>query len=209
MNVTVGDPRLPARFWAKVRVSENGCWEWMGARAKGYAHFSVGSRIDGSYRSIRGHRLAYETMIGPIPPLLEPDHLCRNRACVQPEHIELVTMRENILRGNGPSALNARKTHCLRGHPFDEINTCSLRTGKRECRACRRLRQTKGPQRSKPLGRKGGLKAAPPVTEGSSTLPSDLGRRVAGVVDVWFNKSGGKTWLIRARNGDTVIVHGG
>ncbi|HAM40031.1 MAG TPA: hypothetical protein DCP69_01495 [Candidatus Omnitrophica bacterium] len=140
-SFTFGDPRLPARFWAKVRVLENGCWEWTATRRTGYGRFKVGSRRDRTARFLQAHRFAYETLVGPIPEGLESDHLCRNRPCIFPAHIEPVTPRENVLRGDGPSARAARQTHCLRGHPLNEINTCRLPSGKRECRPCRRLRQ--------------------------------------------------------------------
>jgi len=102
-----GDSRLPARFWAKVRLGSvpihrpdlGPCWEWMACRTRsGYGHFHVGSRTDGSMRQVRPHRLAYETLIGPIPEGLQSDHLCRNRPCIRPNHIEPVTGSVNCLR---------------------------------------------------------------------------------------------------------------
>jgi hypothetical protein len=71
---------------------------------------------------------------------LQLDHLCRVRHCVYPAHLEPVTPRENVLRGETVAASNARKTHCLRGHPFDEVNTChwQSRPGRRDCRECKR-----------------------------------------------------------------------
>ena len=90
---TFGDPRLPPRFWAKVRVLPNSCWQWTGARAlNGYGHLGMGSR------TVYAHRLAYDTLIGPIPDGLELDHLCRNRGCVNPSHIEPVTRAINLQR---------------------------------------------------------------------------------------------------------------
>src|SRR3990167_11094632 len=129
---TFGDARLPARFWAKVRVLPNGCWEWMASKQTvGYGQFSVGPHM-----MALAHRVAYETLVGAIPEGLQSDHLCRNRICVYPAHIELVTSHENTLRGNSPPALHARQTHCLNGHPFDEVNTHRLPDGERQCRAC-------------------------------------------------------------------------
>ena len=130
---TFSDPRLPARFWEKVRIAPNGCWDWIAAKGtKGYGYFRIGGRLR------LAHRLAYETLIAPIPAGLESDHLCRNRACVQPDHIEPVTHLENLLRGLTLIAANVAKTHCPQGHPYDEANTYIRSRGGRECRTCHR-----------------------------------------------------------------------
>ena len=103
-----GDPRLPARFWAKVRLGpipvhrpELGpCWEWTGAHHnKGYGYFTVGSRTEGNRQQVYAHRFAYEALIAPIPDGLESDHLCRNHPCIRPTHIEPVTRTLNSQRG--------------------------------------------------------------------------------------------------------------
>jgi hypothetical protein len=87
------------------------------------------------------HRAVYEMEVGPIADGLEIDHLCRNRGCVNPAHLEPVTHKENVLRGATVPGLNAVKTHCLRGHEFDEENTRHIaRNGRRVCRACMRER---------------------------------------------------------------------
>ena len=100
------------RFWKKVRKSD-GCWEWLAAKnSDGYGQF----KVDG--RQMLAHRWAYEQLVGPIPPELVCDHLCRNPGCVNPAHIELVTNKENILRGNAPSAQRARQITCKNGHPL-------------------------------------------------------------------------------------------
>src|SRR3990167_8277708 len=98
------------RFLAKIEIRESGCWEWIaGLSTSGYGRLWNGSLL------VRAHRFAYEYFNKCcLPPYktggLEPDHLCRNRKCVNPDHLELVTHNENTMRGNCPSAQNARKT---------------------------------------------------------------------------------------------------
>lgn len=124
--------QLPAHLASKIKIDPSGCWLWMAASSQGYGHVRLGSRV------LRAHRLVYTTLRGdPGGKLL--DHLCRVRQCVNPDHLEPVTNRENCLRGVGVGAVNAVKTHCLHGHPFDEVNTYYRvdRLG-RNCRACRR-----------------------------------------------------------------------
>lgn len=118
-----------ARFWAKVDTSGE-CWTWLAyISPDGYGRFLV----DGSMRV--AHRVAYELVIGPIPDGLVMDHLCRNRACVRPEHLEAVTQGTNLSRSPLMGAANTSKTHCPSGHPYDAGNT--RRSGaRRHCRAC-------------------------------------------------------------------------
>lgn len=124
---------LEARFWAKVDTGGNGgCWIWTAATfPEGYGLLG----IDGVPRL--AHRISYELTVGPIPDGAQLDHICRVRHCVNPDHLEPITRRENIRRGVSPSAINARLTHCRRGHAFDEANT-HVANGRRTCRTCRR-----------------------------------------------------------------------
>lgn len=119
------------RFWSKVdRRGPDECWPWLASTSWGYGEFSLGGKLR------KAHRVAYEDQVGPIPAGLTIDHLCRNESCVNPRHLEPVTMRENTMRGTGPTATNARKTVCKRGHPYTPENTYRSAKG-RECRVCR------------------------------------------------------------------------
>src|ERR1700755_3231525 len=105
------------RFWSKVSLGhENGCWVWVGAMdGGGYGRVYTKGRP-------RAHKAAWVYLRGPVPDGLELDHLCRNRACVNPKHLEPVTHRENLLRGMAPAAINSRKTHCPKGHALGPGN---------------------------------------------------------------------------------------
>lgn len=113
-------------------IQESGCWEWVGGRSgNGYGAWTVGGRQRGA------HCVMYERHKGPVPKGLCLDHLCRNIVCVNPDHLEAVTIRENLLRGESAQANNARKTHCKHGHEYTPENTMPVRGGK-WCRACHR-----------------------------------------------------------------------
>lgn len=114
------------RFWEKVTPGEGDCWEWLGAKnSAGYARLAIGRG------HVRAHRFAFELLVGPIPEGLVLDHLCRNRGCVNPKHLEPVTT-ENVRRGE------AVKTHCIRGHELTDENVYVKKNdGQRRCRLCR------------------------------------------------------------------------
>jgi hypothetical protein len=123
-------------FWTRAAVGEpDGCWPWLGSLDHhGYGRFWRPAER----RYVGAHRFAYELTHGPIAADLEPDHTCRNRACVNPAHMEPVTHRENVLRGEGLAAENARKTSCPRGHELDGTNVYVNPQGHRRCRECQR-----------------------------------------------------------------------
>jgi HNH endonuclease len=124
------------RFWSKVVKSE-GCWCWIGTIRARNCKYGVFSH---KHRYLLAHRVSYALIRGEIPKGLTIDHLCRNTLCVNPEHLEAVTMKENTLRGMSPIAKNARKTQCLRGHPFNAENTYWDKRGRRSCKTCQAAR---------------------------------------------------------------------
>ena len=126
-------------FLDRVMPEPNsGCWFWLGAHTNaGYGVFS--------WKSKRryAHRVSYELKNGPIPLGLEIDHKCRMRGCCNPDHLDAVTHRENILRGESPSAKHAKKTHCPRGHPLIEGNLVKRKNNGRDCKRCHADREKK------------------------------------------------------------------
>jgi hypothetical protein len=133
-------PSASTRFWRHVDISggPDACWPWTASTShRGYGQFHFEGKNIGS------HCFAYWELVGPIPEGTELDHVkargCIGPSCCNPAHMEPVTHRENILRGDAPSAHSARQTHCIHGHPFDDANTYWWR-GSRLCRTCRERR---------------------------------------------------------------------
>lgn len=131
-----GDPNrglkpMRQRILERIQVDGNGCWNWRGRKTKrGYGFLTL--VVAGHLKCLFAHRVAYETHRGPIPAGLTIDHLCRNRACVNPDHLEPVTAVENAARGK------AARTSCRRGHPYAK-GEFYLWRGTRICRACQRV----------------------------------------------------------------------
>lgn len=121
-------------------AQDTGCWIWDGHLTSG-GYGGLRERANGGRgRSVKAHRWYYEQLVGPAPEGLVLDHLCRNRACVNPAHLQLVSHKENILRGVGACARNASKTHCRWGHPLSEDNLRFTAQGHRVCVICHRRR---------------------------------------------------------------------
>lgn len=122
------------RFAEKIALADSGCIEWIAStQGQGYGQFYDGHTSGGPSGKIAAHRWSYEYHVGPIPEGLQIDHLCRNRICVNPDHLEPVTAQENLRRSEG----NHKKTHCPSGHPYDDANTYLTPAGARICRTCR------------------------------------------------------------------------
>ena len=146
---------LGERLWSGAVETEDGCWEWRRTRNRnGYGQIGVGGKTKVA------HRVAYELAIGPIADGLQLDHLCRNRACINPAHLEPVTQSENIMRGSGFPPQLASRTHCLNGHELHEGNIYrqpGRPAHQRSCLTCRherdrvreQTRPTRPPRRKK------------------------------------------------------------
>lgn len=149
--ITDAASAIALRFWSKVdRRGDDECWPWLGGiTGQGYGRFCLSHT-----KHMPAHRFAYEATNGPVPSDLVMDHLCRNRSCCNPRHLEPVENRTNVLRGVGISAENARKTYCKRGHPLTGRNLMpAIRV--RECRQCKldRAESYRAKKRSpRPLG---------------------------------------------------------
>lgn len=136
MGVALGP--WPDRFWMRVDA-DGDCWLWTGpVDREGYGQLAMPGP-----RYVKAHRIAYELLVGPIEPGLQVDHLCRVRACVNPDHLEPVSARVNVRRSQSTAAANARKVTCNRGHLFDEANTRVTAKGWRYCRTCDRADHAK------------------------------------------------------------------
>jgi len=149
---------ITERFWKYVdKCGENECWEWRGALDKeGYGRLYTHVADNGVVRMVGAHRLSWEIHKGPISKSLQIDHLCRNRKCVNPGHLEPVTCAVNIRRGLTGKGLNNhqnRKTHCQQGHPFSGTNlVINSASHARMCRTCKNATERREYAQRRALG---------------------------------------------------------
>ncbi len=114
------------RFLDKIIIVGSGCWEWQAAKN------NIGYGVFHFKKLVLAHRFSYEYYHGEITVGLVIDHKCNNRACVNPEHLQEITQKANLLRGNTLQGINSRKTQCSKGHPYDYVDS----NGGRRCKKC-------------------------------------------------------------------------
>ena len=133
---------LSERLWSKIEITDDH-WLWTGGTdGRGYGLINRARREGQRGSPLKAHRAVYELVVGPIPTGLELDHLCRNRLCVNPAHLEPVTHAENVRRSDIVGGWHRRNTRCMNGHPYTEANThFRRRDGARICRTCGKERE--------------------------------------------------------------------
>lgn len=136
---------------SQTNINTDDCWLYAASPGhyNKYGHGRVTIQQKGKTYNFAVHRVMYENMVGEIPEGLTLDHLCRVPPCINPKHLEPVTLAVNTLRGFGPTAINARKTHCTRGHALEGNNLEQSKRGWRECRTCHIYRSIRSYHRNK------------------------------------------------------------
>lgn len=138
---------LVEKLMLRTEVTDDGCWLYLGHRLKsGYGILNRYHRELGRSKSSLAHRYVYEAATGPIPTGAEIDHLCRNKPCWRPDHLQAVTKSQNLLRGEHPGR---EKTHCKYGHPLFGDNL-RYNAGKRVCRTCQAVGKARWIERGRP-----------------------------------------------------------
>jgi len=137
---------IEERFWDKVEmIPFHSCWEWTGTKKSGYGVISAWPKEGNIY----AHRVSL-SLVSDLQAGKVIDHICRNRACVNPQHLRQVSIATNVMENSeGVCAKNAQKTHCLLGHEFTEENTYICPRGRRNCRSCRRIACAKARKKRK------------------------------------------------------------
>lgn len=134
------------RFWTKVDLPEDLelCWKWLGGQSSGYGRFSIDSSLVANRKQVPAHRFAYEYFHGPLAKDLVLHHICKNTLCVNPKHLQPLSIKEHVAQsisvGVMVAALQSVKTHCPKGHPYEGSNLSIRRDGSRVCRECKRQR---------------------------------------------------------------------
>lgn len=184
-------PVIADRVVLRSRLVPSGCWEWDAPTAAGYGRM----RLSG--RHVAAHRVSYLCFVGPIPERMELDHLCRNRSCVNPRHLEPVTTAENTRRAAAvrpkvpvkprthPPRVTNWVSHCKYGHPYDEENTYIYGNGRRQCRACQRERERQA--QAKRRAANAALRAVQPVPHASGESHTNSKLTEAQVRDIKFS----------------------
>lgn len=127
--------KIDRLFWSHVDKTES-CWLWTAGKTRGYGYLGLKHYTLEKPVRISAHRLSWQLFVGSIPDGMQIDHLCKNPSCVRPDHLEVVTPKENNHRSDSPSAVYAKRTHCRNGHPYEGDNVRVAKSGNKTYRQC-------------------------------------------------------------------------